>query len=262
MDKKVVLSICVPTYNRRARIVALVADILSLPGPFEVCVHDDGSRDDTALALARFCDERLSVTRDSNRGRAAALLKCIERSSGDYCMLFDDDDLINLKTLAQAITRCSMSFPIEIGGMIYLMNDDERKTLGARFRSTRSNFLRLRADEGISGDKKEIVRTLLLKSAVSDFRNIWRRVPSSLAWSRIALTYDCLCFNEDMGTKRYFPEGMTAKIAAIKRENTYPMYLLYRTRAVAFFRRRYRSGWYFIRSVVGLAYYRILSLIS
>lgn len=89
------LSLVVPTFERRARILALLEalDRQTLPpSRFEVVVSIDGSNDGTREAIEKlrppFALQALWQTR---RGRAAALNAGIARATGDLLVLLDDD---------------------------------------------------------------------------------------------------------------------------------------------------------------------------
>ena len=103
MSSRPSLSICIPTFNRRERVVSLVQSVLETPGQVEVCVHVDGSEDDTIEQLARISDSRLVLSASPNRGRASAIATAIAASRGRFVMLFDDDDTLYRKGLEQIL---------------------------------------------------------------------------------------------------------------------------------------------------------------
>jgi hypothetical protein len=257
---KPVLSICIPTYNRGDRVAKLIREILRVQADIEVCLHVDGSTDATMDKIGKIHDPRLRVTSAANQGRGSALVKAINAARGDFTMLYDDDDGIYPNVLRSAIERCRQAHGSSFGGFIYHMDDEAGHRVGTPFKSSQSNFIKLRADERVAGDKKEIVRTGLLQGAVYDPKGAYRRTPTSLSWTRIALTHDAICINESIGVKRYLPGGLTSRIWPNKMSNAYPMHLLYRARCQAFLRGRYSSPQYFARSLLGLIGYGLLSL--
>ncbi len=257
---KPILSICIPTYNRSDRVAKLIRDILIVQSDIEVCAYIDGSTDATADNLGKIHDPRLRVTSTENHGRGPTLVKAINAARGDFTMLYDDDDEIYPDVLRSVIERCRQAHGSGFGGFIYHMDDETGHRVGTPFKSSQSNFVKLRADERVAGDKKEIVRTGLLQGAIYDSNGAYRRTPTSLSWTRIALTHDVICINESIGVKRYLPGGLTSRIWRNKMSNAYPMYLLYRVRCQAFLRGRYSSPQYFVRSLLGLIAYGLLSL--
>ncbi len=241
----------------------LVDELLSVEGAFEICVHVDGSTDGSLASLKTIADasnNRLRITTSRNQGKTGALLAAVRNAKGKYVMSFDDDDDINTSVLFEAIEQCQMPVSDDLCGFIYNFDDEDGRLLGTAFPVRRSNFLELRADFGVVGDKKEIVRADLFKSVSFDPGGRYRRVPPSLVWMRIALDYDVYCVNKSIGVKRYLDGGITSRINSVRFNNSYPMFLLHRVHCFGFWRRRYKSPRYFLRSLLAALIYGSLSL--
>ena len=254
-----VLGICIPTYNRKDLVIPLLETILAAKDlPIEVCVHDDGSTDGTheALCLLAGKDDRLRVSTGANSGRAAAVLAATGNATARFLMLFDDDDIINMENLRAAVARCEEGVPPGVAGFIYQMDFESGKQW-ERFPIERSNFLALRADYRVIGDKKEIVLGSLLKAAAPS--GAFRRSPTSLSWARIAQAHDAICVNLPLGTKRYLAGGLSSDITKIKRVNAPPMAMLYLEHIKGFARRRYSSPRFFGKAVLGLFFYGLIA---
>lgn len=254
------LSICIPTYNRSEQVKSLVETLLSVEGSFELCVHDDGSTDDTFARLSAFDDPRLRLSRDRNGGRGQALQKAIRKAEGRYIMVFDDDDFLYPEGLKFVLKNCASRLPETSAGWIYQLEDDKGFKVGSDFPLTTSNFLALRADQGVTGDKKEVVlRSVLLGVLAVPGQS--RRIPTSLYWSRIALTHDVLCRNCVIGKKTYLEGGMSDRIQVLKSSSPRPMFLLAHTRIHAFLLRRYRSPKFLTLSLAAYLVYGTRSLL-
>ena len=89
------VSCIIPAYNEGVRIASVLAAVVDHPLLSEIIVVDDGSTDDTAMAVQPFTGVRL-LTQASNVGKSGAICSGIHASSGDY-LLFLDADLIGLK---------------------------------------------------------------------------------------------------------------------------------------------------------------------
>lgn len=250
----IALSICIPTYNRRDLILPLVKSILEIEGGFEVCVHDDGSTDDTFEALSSIADNRLRLTSGPNSGRAHAIQKAVASSNGKFCMLFDDDDILFPSGLKMILSDCSEKLEKDCAGYIYHMSKDDGSVLGDCFPLSRVNLIKLRADYGISGDKKEVVLSDCLKS-VMDVGGVYRRVPTSLYWARLSDKYDFMCVNSIVGQKDYLTGGMSSRIGRLKSSNRNPMILLHLEKIKLYVSGRYSSTSYFLKSVLALFWY-------
>ncbi len=256
------LSICMPTYDRCDMVVNLVQELLKCEGDFEICVHVDGSLDGTYEALQKIVDARLRITWSPNRGRGEAMLAAMRASRGNYLMIMDDDDELFGNGLTQVLVDCGAPPPRGCIGYVYHLSDEAGRQIGQDFPVERTNFLSLRADHRVRGDKKEVVLANVANAVAFDGHGKYRRIPTSLIWSRLSLSYDVICRNVVIGKKVYLKEGMTSNIKKLKSSNAYPMYLVHRTHCQAFLRRRYFNIRHFGRSVVAMAVYGMLALKS
>src|SRR5438105_5911605 len=86
------VSVIVPTYNRRETIQAAIASVQRQTfEDWELIVVDDGSTDDTA-ALIEGSDPRLVLIRQKNQGVNAARNTGMLRARGQYIAFLDSDD--------------------------------------------------------------------------------------------------------------------------------------------------------------------------
>lgn len=253
---KPLLSICIPTYNRAELVTLLVQRLLANPGPFDICVHVDGSTDDTLQRLTQVKDSRLRVTYAENQGRAGSLISTVSNASGRFCMLFDDDDDLTSEGLVRVLNDCIEPLLEGCVGRIYHLVDESGARVGSTFPVQRSNLIALRADHGVTGDKKEVVLTEpLLKAMTVD--KLYRRVPTSLYWARLALSQDILCENVVIGRKTYLTGGMSDSIRRLKMRNSAPLVTLHRIRLLAFFQGRFKSKRFVLRSLMAVVVYAL-----
>ncbi|MER9584702.1 glycosyltransferase [Mesorhizobium sp. M0276] len=262
LRSQALLSVCIPTFNRRDRVAALVQELLRAKCPVQICVHVDGSTDGTSEALAEIAsrDARLVVTTGPNGGRGVAMFSAIASATGDYCMIFDDDDDLFPDRLPEVCERLSRQGADEqIAGFVFSMVLEGADAATNRFPSERTNLIRMRADEGVVGDRKEVIRTALLKQVAVPPAGRFRRVPTSLLWSRLAIEHDVICVNVDVGRKRYLAEGMTARNRLLQRQNAYPLLLLNLNYIRAFWLGRYRSGGFLSKAVIACLHFGALS---
>lgn len=259
-----ILSVCIPTFNRREAITLLVQRLLGSESRLQVCVHVDGSTDGTSEALNEMasCDPRLLVTHGQNRGRASALFSAIRLATGEYTMLFDDDDDCFVETLPKVIEMLGESAARDekTAGFVFSMELPDKNLQAKPFPVARSNLIKIRADDRIVGDKKEIIKTSLLKLAAAPPIGNFRRVPTSLLWSRIALRHDVSCVNVEIGRKRYLKDGMSAKIRQLQLQNPYPIFLLNCNYIKAYFYGRYFSKKFLFKAVVSSIIFLLISI--
>jgi glycosyltransferase involved in cell wall biosynthesis len=88
------VSVVIPTYNRRAVVRDAVASACAQEGVArEIIVVDDGSSDASAAALQDEFGRRIRVLRTANHGVAAARNRGVAASSGELIAFLDSDDL-------------------------------------------------------------------------------------------------------------------------------------------------------------------------
>jgi glycosyltransferase involved in cell wall biosynthesis len=116
------VSVVIPTYNRAQYIAEAVESALDQTRPAdEIIVVDDGSTDDTAQVLARFC-EPVRVVCQENRGRSAARNRGLEEARGDAIVFLDSDDLLAPGSLERraAILESSPDVDVAYGDMFII----------------------------------------------------------------------------------------------------------------------------------------------
>lgn len=95
-----ILSVCIPTYNRSAYLGKFLSELYSqisecgLLGEIEVIVSDNASQDDTCDICSVYKEKGLIYSKNpENIGPDANFLKLFEMASGEYIWLPGDDDL-------------------------------------------------------------------------------------------------------------------------------------------------------------------------
>ncbi len=118
-EEKNLISLIVTIYNRQNYLASTIESILAQTYTnFELILWDDGSTDDS-LAIARSYaerDSRIKVYNDSNRGRGEALVKAINKASGQYLGTVDSDDLLHPEALSKTVAILSSNPHL---GMVY-----------------------------------------------------------------------------------------------------------------------------------------------
>ena len=102
MNGKPLISIAIPTYNRATFLQSLlncaVPQAKELQGMVEICISNNGSKDNTREIVMSFKEKYPNLIRYSenkeNLGFDKNMLKAIEMSNGDFVWLLGDDDMI------------------------------------------------------------------------------------------------------------------------------------------------------------------------
>ena len=91
-----VVTVCIPTYNRRHLLSHSLRSVLDQDyEPMEVIVSDNASTDDTAEYVASIDDPRLRHERlPENVGLFGNLTHCLQLGTGRYRVMLPDDDLM------------------------------------------------------------------------------------------------------------------------------------------------------------------------
>lgn len=254
------LSICIPTYNRKEILKNLLNSIHShSERVIEVVIVDDGSDDGTA----DYCQElkpdfNLILVQQENQGRAFALYNSIQNATGDFIIIMDSDDRFldsAIDHILESLTKYENTLSSsKVCGLVFACVDENKKKIGDDFKVEGiNNFLRYRADEGVAGDKKEVVKSNFLKSVLYKPFDSEPRMPTSILWARLARKYDVIAVNSAIAIKEYLKGGMTGKSREL-RVKSIRSTLLYYEECLSDFLSHYKSVGYGIR--IGANYLR------
>jgi abequosyltransferase len=127
--KKILLSICIPTYNRAEYIGEAIESVLNqitddIKDIVEICVSDNASTDNTEKIVQEYLKNSpidiVYFKNDINLGADKNFLKVIDIANGEYCWLLGSDDKLSqtgIKTILAEIMNNKND--------IYLFNREE-----------------------------------------------------------------------------------------------------------------------------------------
>ena len=224
------LSVCVPTFNRVDLLNHLYQSLISQSySDIELVIVNDGSTDGTEKLVNEWIKDKIfevNYSLQENKGRGSALRKAILNARGEYSIIMDDDDYFvegALENIKQSIIEIDNdnSSNHNLVGICCLCLGENGEVLGDNFPDHNyiSNFFSMRFLDKISGDKKEIVKTKILKENIFPFFENEKRVVTSTLWYRIAYDYDCLCLNYPVAVKRYVKGGLSDTLLTLKAES-------------------------------------------
>lgn len=88
------VSVCIATFNGEHYIEQQIESILAQLGPRdEIVVSDDGSTDGTLEKIRRFGDGRIKIFENPRRGVTANFDNALDRATGEFIFLSDQDDI-------------------------------------------------------------------------------------------------------------------------------------------------------------------------
>ena len=202
---KPILSICIPTYNRQNKLTSLLQSIKSeYEQKIEVVIVDDGSEDGTAEYCRQLkCNFELVLTVQKNQGRSSALYNSIKKARGEFIIIMDSDDrfLVGaINTIIESLIKYEKILSEDrVCGLVFNCVDQKQRIIGKDFKFEGvSNFLKYRADESVFGDKKEVVKSHLLKSVIYQPFYGEPRMPTGIMWNRLARKYDVVTLKSSL----------------------------------------------------------------
>jgi glycosyltransferase involved in cell wall biosynthesis len=222
----ILLSICIPTFNRSKKLTRLIESI-DIKDNFELVICDDGSTDNTKSVIDSFSKKiKILYEYQENQGRGFALRKAINMARGKYVIVMDSDDYFTPDALANIIwvLLSQKSYKSFVFGIKIFKNNALFDNLPP---DIETNYIALRGDYGVKNDLKEIVRKDILISCLYSDEISCRRVPTFLIWSRVAEKAKCLSISMPVAVKEYLPGGMTDQGFLLRMECAIPMTELY-----------------------------------
>jgi glycosyltransferase involved in cell wall biosynthesis len=101
----VLLSICIPTYNRSRTLAETLSELISFKNTeIEIIVSDNSSPDETQEVVMSFKDSRIRYFRnEKNIGVVKNIIKSLEIANGKYLLLISDEDSVYLDNVLNAI---------------------------------------------------------------------------------------------------------------------------------------------------------------
>jgi cellulose synthase/poly-beta-1,6-N-acetylglucosamine synthase-like glycosyltransferase/peptidoglycan/xylan/chitin deacetylase (PgdA/CDA1 family) len=97
------VSVVVPAYNEREGIEAGVRSLVASHHPVEVVVVDDGSTDGTAQIVEALCLPQVTLVRQENAGKPAALNRGVRTARHDIVVLVDGDTRFEPETVGSLV---------------------------------------------------------------------------------------------------------------------------------------------------------------
>ena len=217
------LSICIPTFNRKKDLKNMLDSISTHP-EVEVVISDDGSNDKTDELVKKYNNKlNLKYIFQKNSGVSAAMMAAYNNATGKYLIKMDSDDLFaenGLNFILKTLKDNNEQFAF-LYGVKTIKKNSQSKNIPP---NGLINFISVYADYKIKGDLKQVVRREIVLEYMYDVPNNVRRIPPGLLWAKIAEDYKCLSFDETVAIKNYLDGGITSKILYLN--TSYPAALV------------------------------------
>lgn len=146
MNKKPLLTISIPTYNRSTYLAQtlkqLNSELISCNAEsVEILISDNASPDDTELVVKTFISNGLAIRyirNDKNIGSDANIAQCFNLASGNFVLILGDDDLFVDNALSNLLANLSKDNYGVVCLRSYGFDNDFRKEYPGGFGSNKS----------------------------------------------------------------------------------------------------------------------------
>lgn len=189
-------SVIIPTFNRSKLLKNTIESILNQEySNFELIIIDDGSTDNTEQIVCSITDERIKYFRKTNGERGAARNYGLSKSTGNYIVYFDSDDIMYPKCLLLANNFISNNLQTEIFHIDYEIKNFK----GEKINYKKNDLININ-HELISGNPLSCINVFIRKDIA--LKNLFNedRALSGLEdwelWLRLAVNYEIIFINE------------------------------------------------------------------
>ncbi|MFL0810120.1 MAG: glycosyltransferase family 2 protein [Agarilytica sp.] len=227
-SKTPTISIVIPAFNRANTLVRNFESIAAQTQPvFEVVLVDDGSVDNTKTLVTEWQNRDLFSLRylyQENQGKHIAHNTGVQAAKGEFTFILDSDDWLPEDSL-ERISQVWRSVPEEkretfagLEGHCCFANGEIE---GTPFPQDvfDSDFLTMRRDAGVKGDKKAVIKTSVLKEFLYPKFEGERHIRPSLLWKEIALKYKIRYVNQIFQFKELQPGGLSSNRFSLRMRN-------------------------------------------
>lgn len=213
-------TIFIPTYNRAHTLPRALASIEAQSfRDFEVFIVDDGSSDHTQSLVETWAAQVPFAVRyhyQPNQGKHVAHNTMLQLARGEFVVLLDSDDTLVVHALErlhyhwQQIPIAHRPLFAGVEGLCTYMPDG--RLAGSRFphHVMDSNYIESRIVLGVHGEKRNALRTEVLRQFPYPVFAGERHIRPSLVWNRIARHYQMRYINEVIQSLEHQTDGLTA----------------------------------------------------
>lgn len=221
MDAKPFFTIFIAAYNRADLLPRAFESIQAQQFlDLEVLIIDDGSTDQTRAVVRRWQDQvefPLRYYWQENRGKPAAHNAALDKIRGEFTVILDSDDTLAPDAL-QIFKKHWDAIPVDqqpsfagVEGLCAALDSGE--IAGSRFPSDiiDSDYLEIRHRYKVTGDKKNAIRSDVLRQFPFPLFKNEKDLRESLIWSRMAHQYRFRYVNEIVQYIEYQPGGLSSR---------------------------------------------------
>jgi glycosyltransferase involved in cell wall biosynthesis len=225
---EITFTIFIPAFNRAYTLDRALQSVAEQTfRDFEVLIVDDGSTDDTAQLIERWQKKVEFPIRyhwQENHGKHVAHNKAVSLSRGYFFVLLDSDDMLHPRALERLKfhwenipDRKKEHFAGVEGLCVY--SDSSIKVDRFPEDVMDSDYLEKTKKYNIRSEKRNAIRTDVLRRFPYPFFEGERHVRDDLIWKRMAREFKFRYVNEVIQIMEHQADGLTANIFAMRMRN-------------------------------------------
>lgn len=224
----VTFTIFIPTYNLAYTLDRALRSINEQSfRDFEVLIIDDGSTDSTRQLVEDWLGRKVFPIRyhwQTNQGKHVAHNNAVKRAHGQFFVLLDSDDMLHPHALERLIYHWD-SIPDDkkeqFAGVEGLCVYSDSRIMVDRFPEDvmDSNYLEKTRKYHIKSEKRNAIRTDVLRQFPYPYFDGERHIRDDLIWKRMARRFKFRYINEVIQIMEHQADGLTANIFAIRMRN-------------------------------------------
>ena len=209
------ITVVTPSYNRSENLSFLYQSLLKQTSKdFEWLIIDDGSQDNTKEVVDGFVSEGsipISYVYKDNGGKHSALNIAFKTVKSELLFIVDSDDVLTSDAVETILKDWDGVQDKNLCGISYLRGYDEKNVIGDKHPQDYviDNFINLRYNRGIVGDKAEVWRTECLRDFQFPEYPGERFISESVAWIYLAKSWDMLMVNKIIYITEYLAGGLS-----------------------------------------------------
>lgn len=221
-------TVFIPTYNRAHTIGRALQSIHDQTfRDLEVVIVDDGSGDDTRKLVHEWQEKAwfpIHYYWQQNQGKHMAHNNAIKHAEGFFFVLLDSDDMLHPKALERLKYHWE-TIPDEqkpaFAGVEGLCVDSRGKVSRDKYPSDvmDSNYLEIAKTYNVMGDKKNAIRTEILRHFPYPHFKGEHFMRDDIIWKRISMHYKFRYINEPVQIIEYQPDGLSADVFSMRMRN-------------------------------------------
>lgn len=217
------ITVLTPTYNREKELQKLYRSLqMQTNRAFIWLVVDDGSQDDTECVIKRIqetSDLNIQYIKQENKGKHIALNTGIAQISTKYTFIVDSDDVLTADAIEQFYADLQYFDDDDtICGVGYLRGFSDNEPIGNIYPKDYeiSDFISVRVNQNIDGDKAEIWKTADIRTIPYPEITGEKFFGESYVWFRLALQKKMLFVNKIIYITEYLEGGLSKSGRALR----------------------------------------------